>query len=213
MPYNEGYIKAKLKQAEAHKLTGQQDIDHSDRLPPGQTLTTGFPILDLGVRPKREEYPSWQIEVRGKVANKKTFSLDEIKKLSREERMHDFHCVTRWSRYDINWAGMPFTKLLELIQPLPEAKHVVFYSYDNYTTNIPLEELRNDDVLIAYELEGKEIPPEHGGPVRMIVPMLYGWKSAKFLTKIEFRDEDESGFWEVRGYHNHGDPWLEERYS
>lgn len=213
MHYNEGYIKAKLKQAEAHKLTGTKDISHEGRLPPGQVLTERFPILDLGVRPRREEYPAWTIEVRGNVGNKKIFTLDELKKFPREERIHDFHCVTRWSRYDIRWAGMPFTNLLEIVKPAPETKHVIFYSYDTYTTNIPLAELMNDDVLIAYELEGNEIPPEHGGPVRMIVPMLYGWKSAKFLTKIEFRDEDEAGFWETRGYHNHGDPWLEERYG
>lgn len=210
---NESYIKAKLKQAEAHKLTGITDAGHEERLPPGQTLTTGFPILDLGVRPKREDYARWTIEVTGSIANKRAYTLDEIKHLAREERVHDFHCVTRWSRYDIRWAGVPFPKLMELVQPLPKAKYVIFYSYDNYTTNIPLDELKNDDVLIAYELEGGEIPPEHGGPARMIVPMLYGWKSAKFLTKIEFRNADDPGFWEVRGYHNHGDPWLEERYS
>ena len=211
--YNENYIKAKLKQAEAHKLTGKKDLDHTDRLPPGQILTQGFPILDLGIRPKKEEYADWKIEIRGRVEDKKTFTLDELKKIAQEKRVHDFHCVTRWSRYDIPWTGVPFPKLVELVRPLPEARFVIFYSYDKYTTNIPLQEIMNDDVLIAYELEEKEIPPEHGGPVRMIVPMLYGWKSAKFLTKIEFRDEDESGFWEVRGYHNHGDPWLEERYS
>lgn len=211
--YNEGYLRAKAQQATQHKTTGIKDAAHSLRLPPGQTLTKGFPILDLGIRPTRDEYKNWKIEFRGLVENKKTFTLADLKALSKTERTLDFHCVTRWSRYDIHWGGVLLKDICALVQPKGEVKNVIFYSYDKYTTNTPLAELLDDRILVAYELEEKEIPPEHGGPVRIINPNLYGWKSAKFLTAIEFRAEDEPGFWEVRGYHNHGDPWLEERYS
>lgn len=108
---------------------------------------------------------------------------------------------------------MVFSRFCEIVKPKPEATTVIFHSYDKYTTNIPLAEALGENVLIAYALDGADIPPEHGGPVRMIVPALYGWKSAKFLTGIEFLDHDAPGFWETRGYHNHADPWIEERYS
>lgn len=211
--YNESYVDAKLRQARAHKTTGEQDVGHRDRLPPGQFKTEGFPILDLGVRPKRELYSNWTIEVKGLVEQQKVFTLEEIKKFGKDERTLDFHCVTRWSRYDLQWGGILFSRFCEIVKPQPSASVVIFHSYDKYTTNVPMKEVLGKNVLIAYELEGKEIPPEHGGPVRMIVPTLYGWKSAKFLTGIEFLDHDEPGFWEVRGYNNHADPWLEERYS
>ena len=212
--YNKKYIQAKVQSAAGHMLTGKKDDAHALRLPPGQILTQGFPILDLGVRPKREEYAGWSIEFRGKVKNKKIFTLEEIKKkFPKAERTLDFHCVTRWSRYDIKWGGALLTDIMKEVMPEDSVKYAIFYSYDKYATNIPFKELLTDNVLIAYELDGGDIPPEHGGPVRMIIPTLYGWKSAKFVTAIEFRDEDEPGFWEVRGYHNHGDPWLEERYS
>ncbi|MEK7631206.1 MAG: molybdopterin-dependent oxidoreductase [Patescibacteria group bacterium] len=211
--YNEKYIEAKERQASQHKTTGERDAGHADRLPPGQILTQGFPILDLGIRPRHDEYASWKIFVRGLSETTRDFSLDEIRTLGHDERTLDFHCVTRWSRYDLPWGGMLFSRFCQLVKPKPTATTVIFHSYDKYTTNVPLAEALGKNVLIAYELEGKEIPPEHGGPVRMIVPTLYGWKSAKFLTGIEFLDHDEPGFWETRGYHNHADPWIEERYS
>lgn len=211
--YNEKYIEAKERQAELHKLSGKKDVAHEERLPPGQYLTQAFPILDLGIRPRRERYPSWQIEFFGLIDHPQTVFLKDMKEMAKDERTLDFHCVTRWSRYDLHWGGILFSRFAERLGMKPEVTTVVFHSYDKYTTNIPLKEAMGPDVLIAYELEGGEIPPEHGGPVRMIVPTLYGWKSAKFLTKVEFLDHDAPGFWEVRGYHNHADPWIEERYS
>ncbi|MBI2055153.1 MAG: molybdopterin-dependent oxidoreductase, partial [Candidatus Sungbacteria bacterium] len=150
----------------------------------------------------------------------------------------DFHCVTRWSRYDLHWSGVPFSKIMELVKPRLSAnphtkreqlesmnfssvsprsgvgvKFIVFHSFDKYTTNVTLDDVMQKNVIVATKLEGGEIPPEHGGPIRMILPHLYGWKSAKFLTAIEFVDEDKPGFWEVRGYSNRARPWIEERYS
>ncbi|MEK7150878.1 MAG: molybdopterin-dependent oxidoreductase [Patescibacteria group bacterium] len=211
--YNEKYIEAKERQASLHKTTGAQDAKHSLRLPPGQILTDKFPILDLGIRSTREQYPKWTIKFSGLVENPKTFTLEEIKKMNKDDRMLDFHCVTRWSRYDLRWGGILFSKMMDIVGIKAEAKFVIFHSYDDYMTNVPLSEAISPDVLVAYELEGKEISPEHGGPVRMIVPGLYGWKSAKFLTGVELLAGDAPGFWEVRGYNNHADPWLEERYS
>ena len=211
MDFNQQYIKAKEQQARKHK-EGSHAESH-DRLPPGQTETKGFPILDLGIRPSHDRYPKWTLEILGMVKNPATLTLEEFKKLGGGEITADFHCVTRWSRYDLSWTGVPFTKIIELAKPEPSAKYVIFRSFEGYFTNVPLEELLKQNVIVAYELEGKEIPPEHGGPIRMIIPHLYGWKSAKFLTVVEFKDRDEPGFWEVRGYSNRARPWIEERYS
>lgn len=209
--YNEAYIRAKKQQAGAHA-----EVSHAEsknRLPPGQIETKGFPILDLGIRPSLERYPRWTLEIKGNIENPVTLSADQIKGLANQSITADFHCVTRWSRFDLHWQGIPFSKIIELAKPKPEVQFVVFHSFDKYTTNVPLEELMKSNVIVATELEGKEIPPEHGGPIRMIIPHLYGWKSAKFLTGIEFIDKDQPGFWEVRGYSNRARPWIEERYS
>ncbi|MEK7576408.1 MAG: molybdopterin-dependent oxidoreductase [Patescibacteria group bacterium] len=211
--YNHKYIEAKERQAVQHKFSGVSDGVHENRLPPGQVLTDKFSILDLGVRPTREQYSTWSIEFKGLVKKPQTITLADIKQITKDERTLDFHCVTRWSRYDLYWGGILFSKMMERVGIKPEARFVVFHSFDDYTTNVPSAEALGPDVLIAYELEGSEIPPEHGGPVRMIIPTLYGWKSAKFLTGVELLDKDAPGFWEVRGYNNHADPWLEERYS
>jgi len=125
----------------------------------------------------------------------------------------DFHCVTSWSRFDIKWAGVKFLDIIKIVLPRKNANFVVFECADDYSTNLYLHELKNDNVLLAYELEGKPLPQEHGWPLRPVVPFLYGWKSAKFLKGIMFTEKDHPGFWETRGYHNHGDPWLQERYS
>ncbi|MDA1334902.1 MAG: sulfite oxidase-like oxidoreductase [bacterium] len=211
--YNKSYIKAKTQQASQHKITGKTDEGHRDRLPPGQIETDKFPILDLGIRPKLDEYADWKVDVKGLVENKETLSIDDLKNMGGDARTLDFHCVTRWSRYDLPWAGVEFNKIAERAKVAKNATHVIFHSYDDYTTNVPLDELTDERVLLVYELEGKDIPPEHGGPVRMIIPSLYGWKSAKFVIGIEFLDHDQPGFWEIRGYNNHADPWIEERYS
>ncbi|MBI4385220.1 molybdopterin-dependent oxidoreductase [Candidatus Parcubacteria bacterium] len=223
--FNHSYIKAKEAQVKRHEQAHAQ-TDDPNRLPPGQVKTDRFPILDLGVRPTRDLYPMWKVTVEGLIEHSVEWSLDALRKLGEINQTADFHCVTRWSAYDLHWTGIPFAKVMEAVKPKPEAEHVIFHSFDGYTTNVPLEELMKPNVLVALQLDGKEIPPytaepsggppglspEHGGPVRMIIPHLYGWKSAKFLTMIRFVEEDEPGFWEVRGYNNHGDPWGEERY-
>jgi len=213
--YNEAYVRAKQAQSRSGALNPTPNIptDEHPRLPPGQVETKKFPILDLGIRPSLARYSLWKLEVRGLVENPIHFGIDEVKKLHSGPMTADFHCVTRWSRYDITWTGVPFKIILDLVKPHDDAQFVTFHAFDGYTTNVALEELKKKDVIIAYELEGEEIPPEHGGPIRMIIPHLYGWKSAKFLTGIEFMDHDEPGFWEVRGYSNNARPWIEERYD
>jgi DMSO/TMAO reductase YedYZ molybdopterin-dependent catalytic subunit len=127
--------------------------------------------------------------------------------------MSDIHCVTAWSRYDNRWEGVSGKHLLSVVQPLERATFLVCHSHDGYTTNLALEHFADDDVLLAYKWEGQEIPREHGGPVRAIVPRFYFWKSAKWIKRIEFVAKDKPGFWENRGYHNEGDPWKEQRYG
>lgn len=210
--YNEAYIRAKEAQAVRHTESHPAEAS-KDRLPPGQIETRGFPILDLGVRPSLERYPRWTLDLFGNIENPATLKIDEIYKLADTDITADFHCVTHWSRYDLHWSGIPFKKIIELAKPRESVKFLVFHSFDGYTANVSLEDGTRPNVIVATKLEGGEISPEHGGPIRMIIPHLYGWKSAKFLTKIEFLDEDRLGFWEVRGYSNTAQPWLEERYS
>jgi len=208
--YNQSYIKAKVDKArEKFGLTGQTA---PGRLPPGQFLTTQFPILDLGERPPLE-LKDFTLHIFGEVENEVTLTSQEFLALPTKEIVCDFHCVTRWSRYDLKWQGVSFAEIVKLAKPRPTTKFVVFGSRDGYTTNVPLADCLRDNVLVAFKLDGSDIPLLHGGPIRMIIPHLYGWKSAKFLNAIKFVQQDEPGFWETRGYHNHGDPWLEERYS
>jgi len=191
------------------------------RLPDGQHLTQGFPILDLGTRPdiRPEE---WTLKIWGEVENPVEVSWDDLKGLPRSRQVTDFHCVTTWSKYDVPWGGVHFSDLAALVRPTMKAHFVVQHGGEGYTTNTPLEELMDSDVLIADEMvlqiNGKDggwqaIPRERGGPVRMIVPKLYAWKGSKFLVGLRFQERDEPGFWEVRGYNNHADPWRNERYS
>jgi len=191
------------------------------RLPDGQHLTQGFPILDLGTRPDIRPQ-EWTLKIWGEVENPVEMTWDDLKGLPRSRQVTDFHCVTTWSKYDVPWGGVHFTDLAALVRPTMRAHHVVQHGGEGYTTNTPLEELMDSDVLIADEMvlqiNGKDggwqgIPRERGGPVRMIVPKLYAWKGSKFLVGLRFQERDEPGFWEVRGYNNHADPWRNERYS
>jgi DMSO/TMAO reductase YedYZ molybdopterin-dependent catalytic subunit len=212
---NDAYIKAKEILArrghEAKHENNESSTEHN-RLPPGQRLITGFPVLDLGYQPMFFEQ-KYRFEVTGLVENPISLTWEEFKKLPKTNLTADFHCVTSWSKYDVKWGGVLMKDLLELVKPKANAKFVVQYGLDDYTTNVPLEKLMANDVLLAYELDGQPLPREHGGPLRMIIPKLYAWKGSKFLTKLEFVAEDELGFWEVRGYSNTADPWREERYS
>jgi DMSO/TMAO reductase YedYZ molybdopterin-dependent catalytic subunit len=210
----ERYIAAKQKWAEKQLAGGfkARDVAASDRLPPGQKLTTGFPVLDLGVQPEID-LKEWRLTLGGSIDQPVTLSWDQLNALPQVTDVSDFHCVTTWSKYDCEWSGVAFTTLFELTQPKPEARFVYFTSYDGYSTNVPLAHCLDDDVLIATRFNGAPLTREHGGPARVIIPKLYAWKGAKFVTSIDFLAEDRPGFWEVRGYHPVGDPWKEERYG
>jgi len=183
-----------------------------DRLPPGQYLVTSFPVLSFGPTP-RFNPAKWDFNVIGMVDQPLRFTWDEFRALPLSNQVSDFHCVTTWSRYDNRWEGVRTRELMKLVKLKPDAKYVFVHCDGGYTTNLSLEEFIDDDVLLAYRHDGKDLTPDHGWPLRLVVPKLYGWKSAKWVRAIEFCINDRRGFWEVRGYHNHGDPWTQERYS
>ncbi|MBI5690774.1 MAG: sulfite oxidase-like oxidoreductase [Verrucomicrobia bacterium] len=208
------YVAAKQAWAEKQRARGAapRPTRSADRLPPGQKLTTGFPVLDLGVQP---EIPlaDWRLKIDGAVERPVTLTWEDFSALPQVEDVSDFHCVTTWSKYDCRWGGVAFVTLYELVQPRHEAKFVYFTSYDGYSTNVALEKCLDDDVLVATRFEGAPVSREHGGPARVIIPKLYAWKGAKFIHGISFLPEDKLGFWEVRGYSNTADPWTEDRYA
>lgn len=210
----ERYITAKQKWAEKQVANGFRPRDEPSpgRLPPGQKLTHGFPVLDLGVQPDIA-LDQWTVSLDGLVEQPRSLSWAEFNALPQVEDLSDFHCVTTWSKYDCRWSGVAFTTLYELVQPKPEAQFVYFTSYDGYSTNVALEKCLDDDVLVATRFDGAPVPREHGGPARVIIPKLYAWKGAKFVKTISFLAADKLGFWEVRGYSNSADPWKEERYA
>ena len=202
------------KERWARKMAGRERpaVRSTDRLPPGQHLTTGFPVLDLGIQPV-VALDHWQLEIKGLVENPVSLTWAEFHALPQFDDVSDFHCVTTWSKYDCRWSGVAFFTLLDLVKPKPEARFVYFESYDGYSTNTPLEACMDDDVLVATAFDGQPVSKEHGGPARVIVPKLYAWKGAKFVRSIEFRAEDKLGFWEVRGYSNTADPWTDDRFA
>jgi len=210
----EKFIAAKQRWAEKQKAAGAvpRATPAAGRLPPGQTLTAGFPVLDLGVKP---EVPleQWTLTIDGRVGQPVVLDWAQFNALPQVEDVSDFHCVTSWSKYDCRWGGVAFTTLYELARPKPDARFVYFTSYDGYSTNVPLERCLEDDVLVATRFEGQPLAREHGGPARVIIPRLYAWKGAKFVRGVTFLAEDKLGFWEVRGYSNAADPWKEERYA
>jgi len=193
-------------------LTGRTARPQEQRLPPGQRRVENWPILDLGVQP---DVPTgrWRLTIDGLVENPVTWDWAAFRAQPAFRDTSDIHCVTAWSRFDNEWEGVSARHLLAVVRPKPEARFLVFHSYDDYTTNLPLADFADDDVLLAHSWQGKPLAREHGGPVRAIVPKLYFWKSAKWIRRIEFIAADRSGFWEERGYHDHGDPWTEERYG
>jgi DMSO/TMAO reductase YedYZ molybdopterin-dependent catalytic subunit len=193
-------------------LTGSADLRRANRLPPGQRLVQNWPVLDLGVQP---DIPTsiWRVTIDGLVENPTVWKWGEFTDEPMVKCRSDIHCVTAWSRYDNDWEGVSARHILSVVKPKPEARHVIFHAYDTYTTNVPIEAFDDDDTLLAIKWHGEPISQEHGGPVRVVIPKLYFWKSAKWIKRIEFSEIDKPGFWEVRGYHNNGDPWLEERYD
>jgi DMSO/TMAO reductase YedYZ molybdopterin-dependent catalytic subunit len=182
------------------------------RLPPGQKLSKGFPVLDLGVRPEIDP-ETWVLSIIGLVKNPVVWRWNDFSAQPKVEDVSDFHCVTTWSTFDNRWEGVPFKKIIETVRPKPEARWLFFTAYDDYTTDLPLSVCNDDDVMLAWAWNGKPLTREHGGPVRMLVPKRYAWKSAKWIKEIVFAAENRLGFWEVRGYSDTADPWKEERYA
>jgi DMSO/TMAO reductase YedYZ molybdopterin-dependent catalytic subunit len=197
---------------EGRFLTGRISRPEELRLPPGQHLTRDWPTLDLGLTPEisREH---WHLDVYGAVEHPVFWNWAQFTEQPQSQFVSDIHCVTTWSRYDNQWQGLATCDLLAACQPHEDARFVVLHSYDGYITNLALEDFAAEDAMLAHSWSGQPLTEEHGGPVRLVVPHLYFWKSAKWLQAIEFVTQDKPGYWEVRGYHNRGDPWKEERYS
>jgi DMSO/TMAO reductase YedYZ molybdopterin-dependent catalytic subunit len=182
------------------------------RLPPGQYLTEKWPVLHAGTVP-HTDLATWDFKLFGEVEEPVTLSYDELKALPQTEITTDIHCVTRWSRFDTSFRGVHWRELAKLVRPKPNAHFVVAHAEQGFTSNLPLEPLTADNALVAWEADGEELTPEHGWPLRLVVPSRYFWKSAKWLRGLELLDHDEPGFWERYGYHNEADYWLEQRYG
>ena len=182
------------------------------RLPPGQSLTEKWPVLHAGSVPE-VDLAAWDLRVFGEVEEPLRLTWDDLRALPSKEITLDIHCVTRWSRFDTSFRGVHWSELARRARPRPGARFVVAHAEQDYTANVPLEALEDEEALIAYEADGEPLTPEHGWPLRLVVPHRYFWKSAKWLRGLELRDDDQSGFWERYGYHNDADPFREERYG
>jgi DMSO/TMAO reductase YedYZ molybdopterin-dependent catalytic subunit len=189
-------------------FVGRRAADPS-RVPPGQYLTRDFPVLSAGPTPYTP-LEQWDFTIRGAVDKPVSWSWDEFRALPREKFTVDIHCVTKWTRLDMNWAGVSLDTLLEAVPT--QAQYAMAFSDGGYTTNVPLADLRGGKAWIVDEYDGRPLDPEHGGPARLLVPHLYFWKSAKWVRGLDLRPTDEPGFWEKYGYHLYGDPWKEQRY-
>ncbi|GAJ92588.1 sulfite oxidase-like oxidoreductase [Agrobacterium sp. SHOUNA12C] len=198
--------------AEGKFLTGRISRPETERLPPGQHLVKNWPVLDLGEQPQ-VSLSSWRLDVRGLVETPLSLDWAAFQALEQSSKVSDIHCVTTWSRYDNRWEGVSTRDLLDLAMPKAEAHYVMLTSYDGYTTNLPLADFAAEDAILATAWEDQPLTREHGGPMRLVVPHLYFWKSAKWLVRIELIAADKAGFWEENGYHMFGDPWREQRYS
>ena len=193
---------------------GKKEIapELQDRLPPGQTLVEDWPVLTYGATPDFDP-ATWTFEVTGLVENPMSWTYEEFMALPAADVHCDIHCVTHWSRFDNTFTGVLYSVIEAAVRPKPEAVAVMQSCDGGYTTNVLVEDLRSDDVVLAYKHDGAPLTREHGAPLRMVIPNRYFWKSAKFLRGLEFLGRDRPGFWEQYGYHNHGDPWTEQRYS
>ena len=184
----------------------------ADRIPPGQARTSKWPVLTYGLTP-RFDPRTWTFRCFGLVEEEVTWTWEEFLELPRTEVRCDIHCVTRWSRLDNRFEGVHIREIMQRVRLKPEAAYVMIHADPDYTTNLPVVDLADDDVLLALKHDGDDLTPDHGGPLRLVVPKLYFWKSAKWLRAFEFLDVNPPGFWELNGYHMHADPWKEERYS
>ncbi|WP_166241326.1 sulfite oxidase-like oxidoreductase [Paenibacillus turpanensis] len=188
-------------------------LHKADRVPPGQTLTDGFPVLHYGSVPHYKDLSKWDFKVFGLVEEAVTLSYDEFMGLPKQEYKNDIHCVTTWSKLDNTWEGIPVSAVMERVKLKPEAKYVMLHAEHGWTTNLPIEDFLAETSFFGLKHNGVELTPDHGYPVRMVVPHLYFWKSAKWLRGIEFMERDKPGFWEMNGYHMYGNPWKEQRYD
>jgi DMSO/TMAO reductase YedYZ molybdopterin-dependent catalytic subunit len=191
----------------------RRSIDKEDlpRVPPGQFVTGGWPVLHYGGVPKFDPQ-TWDFRVWGLVEQPLRLSYEAFRALPQTEIPTDVHCVTRWSKLDMTWEGVPMRYVLEQVKPKPEAHFVIAHAEQGFTANLPIEAIMDDDVLLAHRANGEDLTPEHGWPLRLLVPKRYFWKSAKWLRGLEFTATDQPGFWEQNGYNNNADPWKEERY-
>ena len=185
-----------------------------DRTPPGQQLTAKWPVLHYGSIPKVDpRHEDWRLRIFGQVDEPYELTYDEILAMPAVDVVCDMHCVTHWSRLDNVFTGVPTKAIIERAKPRPQAKYVMCHGEAGFTTNLPLAEFIKEDCILAYQWDGQDITPDHGWPLRGLVPRLYLWKSAKWIRAIELRTTDAPGFWEQNGYHMHGDPWTEERFG
>jgi len=191
---------------------GQPNRHGMPVLPVGQTITVKWPVLDLGMQPDIST-DTWKLVLDGEVEHPVSLTWKDFMDLPQTEDTSDFHCVTTWSKLNMNWKGVRLVDLAAMVQPRETATHILCYGYDDYTTNVSLEEALKPDVLLVHTIEGNPLPKEHGGPVRMITPQLYAWKGSKWISRIEFLPKNKLGFWEQRGYSNTAYPWRNDRYS
>jgi DMSO/TMAO reductase YedYZ molybdopterin-dependent catalytic subunit len=194
-------------------LFGQNSKETNDRVPPGQTLTPGFPVLHYGSVPYYTDMSKWDLRIFGLVENELSISYKDFMALPRKEYKNDIHCVTTWSKLDNVWEGVAVSEIMSKVKLKPEAKYVMLHGEHGWNTNLPIEDFLRETSLFAIKHNGELLTPEHGYPVRMVVPHLYFWKSAKWLRGIEFMEKDKPGFWERNGYHMYGDPFKEQRYD
>ncbi|MCX6029598.1 MAG: sulfite oxidase-like oxidoreductase [Chloroflexi bacterium] len=203
-----------LKRVERLKrVTNTPKPGGGDRVPPGQFLTEKFPVLHYGSVPIYRSLADWDFRVFGLVEEPLRFTWEELMKLPTVTQTVDIHCVTRWSKLDTTWTGIPWRELMKLLKVKPEATHAMAHCEHGFTANVGLEVLDDDDTMLAFLYDGKPLEPDHGYPLRLLVPKKYFWKSAKWLRGIEFMAGDRPGFWERNGYHMQGDPWREERFG
>ena len=193
------------------KFFKKPNEEQSDRVPPGQYLTKGFPVLTYGQTPQ-VSIETWQFKVWG-LAKEVTFSWADFMALPQQQFTADFHCVTRWSKLDVKWTGIKVTEFMKLIEVDSKAIHVMEHCYGAYTTNIAMSDFLKEENFFAHTVFDEPLSAEHGGPMRLVVPHIYAWKSAKWINGLEFLAKEELGFWERNGYNSRGEPWAEERYS
>ena len=180
------------------------------QVPPRQNVLSSWPVLDCLDQPNVST-DRWELRIEGEVEEPLRLRWADFLALPQAEDVSDFHCVTGWSKLDMRWEGVPFETLAALARPTQNATHVMFHSYDGYSTNLPLEEALKPDVLLAHRVDGEPLSIEHGGPVRVVTPQLWAWKGAKWVRRVEFMPHDRRGYWEIRGYSNTGHPWRDDR--